>query len=114
MTVLIEDVDADWALDETPAGVQLRDRLAALMAAIERVTGAAVTGLAGSRDQLLGWRFDREVPAAPPPRLTSPRPDDHRGGRPQGGRRGTCTPGAAVGHAHPLRSSIHERDDCSR
>jgi hypothetical protein len=61
VTVLIEDVDADWALDETPAGIELRDRLAALMAAIERDTGATVTGLAGSRDQLTGWRFDREV-----------------------------------------------------
>lgn len=61
VTVLIEDVDADWALDESPAGVALRDRLAALMAAIERDTGAVVTGLAGSRSQLVGWRFDREV-----------------------------------------------------
>jgi hypothetical protein len=32
-----------------------------LMAAIERLTGATVTGLAGSRDQLIGWRFDREI-----------------------------------------------------
>ena len=61
VTVLIEDVEADWAYDESPAGVELRNRLAALMAAIERETGAAVTGLAGSRDQLVGWRFDREV-----------------------------------------------------
>ena len=61
VTVLIEDVGANWAYDDSEAGVQLRDRLAALMAAIERDTGATVTGLAGSRDQLLGWRFDREV-----------------------------------------------------
>lgn len=61
VTVLIEDVEADWAFDETPTGMELRNRLAALMAAIERDTGATVTGLAGSRDQLLGWRFDREV-----------------------------------------------------
>lgn len=66
VTVLIEDVDADWALDETPAGIELRDRLAALMAAIERDTGATVTGLAGSRDQLIGWRFDREVTGRTP------------------------------------------------
>lgn len=66
VTVLIVDVDADWALDETPAGVELRDRLAGLMAAIERLTGAAVTGLAGSRDQLTGWRFDREVSGRTP------------------------------------------------
>lgn len=61
VTVLIEDVGPDWAQDETPAGRGLRDRLAALLAAIERRTGATVTGLAGSRAQLAGWRFDREV-----------------------------------------------------
>jgi hypothetical protein len=61
VTVLIEDVHADWAYDDSAAGVELRDHLAALMAAIERDTGASVTGLAGSRNQLIGWRFDREV-----------------------------------------------------
>ncbi len=65
VTVLIEDVDADWATDDSPAGVELRDRLAALMAEVERDTGATVTGLAGSRAQLAGWRFDREVGRAP-------------------------------------------------
>ena len=65
VTVLIEDVDVDWAYDESAAAVELRDRLAALMAAIERETGAAVTGLAGSRAQLVGWRFDREVGGHP-------------------------------------------------
>lgn len=66
VTVLIEDVDANWAYDDSAAGVELRDRLAALMAAIERETGATVTGLAGSRDQLVGWRFDREVSGRTP------------------------------------------------
>jgi hypothetical protein len=66
VTVLIEDVDANWAYDDSVAGVELRDRLAALMAAIERDTGAIVTGLAGSRDQLTGWRFDREVSGRTP------------------------------------------------
>lgn len=61
VTVLIEDFDTDWALDESPAGADLRHRMAELMAAIEHRTGATVTGLAGSRDQLVGWRFDREV-----------------------------------------------------
>lgn len=65
VTVLIEDVDVDWATDESPAAAELRDRLAALMAAIERDTGATVTGLAGSRAQLMGWRFDREVGRTP-------------------------------------------------
>jgi hypothetical protein len=66
VTVLVEDVDYDWAQDDSPAGSELRDRLAALMASIERATGATVTGLAGSRAQLAGWRFDREVTAPTP------------------------------------------------
>ncbi len=66
VTVLIEDVDAHWAFDDSPSGVGLRDRLAALMATIERRTGATVTGLAGSREQLAGWRFDREVAGRTP------------------------------------------------
>lgn len=66
VTVLIEDVDIDWAYDDSPAAVALRDRLAALMAAIERETGATVTGLAGSRAQLEGWRFDAEVDTRTP------------------------------------------------
>jgi len=67
VTVLIEEVASDWALDESPAGIELRDHLAALMAEIERDTGAIVTGLAGSRAQLVGWRFDREVGRTPVP-----------------------------------------------
>ena len=66
VTVLIEDMGADLAFDDTPTGLELRDRLAALMAAIERDSGATVTGLAGSRDQLIGWRFDREVTGRTP------------------------------------------------
>jgi hypothetical protein len=55
VTILIEDLDSDLA------DGQLRERLAGLMAAIERQTGATVVGLAGDRTQLAGWRFDREV-----------------------------------------------------
>jgi len=66
VTVLIDEVDLDWANDESASGVELRDRLAVLMAAIERETGAIVTGLAGSREQLTGWRFDRVVDARSP------------------------------------------------
>jgi hypothetical protein len=66
VTVLIEDVDAGWAYDDSPAGAELRNRLAALMAAIERHTGSTVTGLAGDRAQLEGWRFDREVSSRTP------------------------------------------------
>jgi hypothetical protein len=48
VTVLLEDREPD-------------DRLALLIAKIERRTGAVVVGLAGSREQLEGWRFDRVV-----------------------------------------------------
>jgi hypothetical protein len=37
------------------------DRVASLVDAIEERTGADVVGLAGSRSQLRGWRFDRVV-----------------------------------------------------
>ena len=63
VTVLLEGAGDGWALDEGPAASALRDRLAALLTLIELRTGATVTGLAGSRDQLAGWRFDREVAA---------------------------------------------------
>jgi hypothetical protein len=61
VTVLLEDDAADWGSDDSPSGRALRDRLAKLLAAIEQSTGAVVVGLAGSRDQLRGWRFDRIV-----------------------------------------------------
>src|SRR5579859_6323617 len=61
VTVLVEGAEPDWASDESPRGRALRDRLATLLAAIEQRTGAVVVGLAGSRDQLRGWRFDRVV-----------------------------------------------------
>jgi UDP-2,3-diacylglucosamine pyrophosphatase LpxH len=61
VTVLLEDGDEDWAADESGTGRALRDRLATLLRAIEERTGAAVVGLAGNRDQLLGWRFDRVI-----------------------------------------------------
>ena len=61
VTVLLEDGQPDWGSDESGPARALRDRLAGLLHAIEQRTGAAVVGLAGSRDQLLGWRFDRVV-----------------------------------------------------
>jgi hypothetical protein len=61
VTVLVEDDNSDWGLDESQRGRAVRDRLALLLRAIEERTGAAVVGLAGSRDQLRGWRFDRTV-----------------------------------------------------
>jgi hypothetical protein len=67
VTVLVEDGGEDWALDESRSARALRDRLATLLRAIEDRTGAVVVGLAGSRDQLRGWRFDRVVGGTPLP-----------------------------------------------
>jgi hypothetical protein len=61
VTVLIENGDSNWGLDESDSATAIRDRLAVLLYAIERRTGAIVVGLAGDRDQLQGWRFDRVV-----------------------------------------------------
>jgi hypothetical protein len=58
VTVLVTDGCVDIASEE---GGATRDRLADLMAQIERRTGATVVGVAGDRSQLLGWRFDREL-----------------------------------------------------
>jgi hypothetical protein len=66
VTVLIDGVDSDWAYEDTTIADALRDRLAALMALIERRTGATVVGVAGDREQLLGWRFDRELSSRHP------------------------------------------------
>jgi hypothetical protein len=43
------------------------DRVASLVEAIEERTGADVVGLADSRSQLRGWRFDRVVGDNAPP-----------------------------------------------
>jgi hypothetical protein len=61
VTVLVQDGDRDWACDESLSGHARRDRLAELLHTIELQTGAAVVGLVGDRDQLLGWRFDQVV-----------------------------------------------------
>ena len=61
VTVLIEDATVDWARDDSSQARAVRDRLPRLLHLIERRTGAVVVGLAGSRDQLVGWRFDRII-----------------------------------------------------
>lgn len=66
VTVLLQDGMADSSLDDSPRGRARRDRLAQLLAKIEQRTGAAVVGLAGSREQLRGWRFDRIVGGSGP------------------------------------------------
>ncbi|HWF36714.1 MAG TPA: hypothetical protein VG295_15140 [Solirubrobacteraceae bacterium] len=66
VTIMIEGADAQWANDETETGHELRDRMAFLLAAIERTTGATVVGVACDDDQLAGWRFDRTVRVSVP------------------------------------------------
>ncbi|HEY5188232.1 MAG TPA: hypothetical protein VII87_04305 [Solirubrobacteraceae bacterium] len=61
VTVLVSDEDQDLLTNSSGEGDALRDRMAVLLAAIERETGATVVGLAGDRTQLAGWRFDREL-----------------------------------------------------
>ena len=67
VTVLVEDGSLGELPDDggSRSGA-LTERLARLLAAIEQRTGAVVVGLAGSRDQLRGWRFDRIVGAHGP------------------------------------------------
>jgi hypothetical protein len=67
VTVLVEDRGANLELDDPGSGSALRDRLAVLLRAIEQRTGAVVVGLAGSRSQLRGWRFDRVIGGGPLP-----------------------------------------------
>jgi hypothetical protein len=63
VTVLVESGEEDWGAEDSAQARALRDRIAVLMARIERRTGAVVVGLAGSAEQLRGWRFDRVVGA---------------------------------------------------
>lgn len=61
VTVLLTDEGSDLMADDSDQADALRDRMAALLNAIERETSATVVGLAGDRTQLDGWRFDREL-----------------------------------------------------
>jgi hypothetical protein len=63
VTVLVESTGVDWGSEESEPARALRDRIAGLLARIERRTGAIVVGTAGNREQLRGWRFDRVVGA---------------------------------------------------
>jgi hypothetical protein len=54
VTVLVDEADTE----------ESRDRLVRLLEAIEDRTGAIVVGMAGGRDELEGWRFDRVVGGA--------------------------------------------------
>jgi hypothetical protein len=61
VTVLMDEAQAGRRDPDGAPAAPTRDRLARLLHAIERRTGAVVVGLAGSREQLRGWRFDRIV-----------------------------------------------------
>jgi hypothetical protein len=66
VTVLVQDGDTDWPFDDSLSGLARRDRLAGLLYAIERRTGASVVGLVGDPDQLLGSSFDRVLTSRVP------------------------------------------------
>jgi hypothetical protein len=66
VTVLLEEREELGSTDECRSGRAKRERVAALVRAIEERTGAIVVGLVRSRDQLRGWRFDRIVGGSAP------------------------------------------------
>jgi hypothetical protein len=66
VTLLLEGTGADWAEGESEDAEKARDRIARLLGAIERRTGASVVGTAGDRTQLEGWRFDGCIDAHEP------------------------------------------------
>ncbi len=66
VTVLLTDQGSELMAGDCAAADALRDRMASVLDAIERETGATVVGLAGDRAQLDGWRFDRELTARLP------------------------------------------------
>jgi hypothetical protein len=61
VTVLLTDQGSELMAGDSDDAHALRDRMALVLNAIERETGATVVGLAGDRAQLDGWRFDREL-----------------------------------------------------
>jgi hypothetical protein len=63
VTVLVPGEKPDWAFEDSAEARATRDRIAHLLTAVEERTGARVVGLAGTRAQLQGWRFDHEVGA---------------------------------------------------
>jgi hypothetical protein len=64
VTVLIEADDPSWDWSERRVASARRDRLAALLTAVERATGATVVGLVGDPEELELGRFDAIVGGA--------------------------------------------------
>jgi hypothetical protein len=64
VTVLIEaDRDPDWGWSERHVASARRDRLATLLTAVERATGASVVGIVGEPFELELGAFDAIVGA---------------------------------------------------
>jgi hypothetical protein len=61
VTVLIEADDPSWGWSEQHAASTRRDRLAALLSAVEAATGATVVGLVGHADELVPPMFDAVI-----------------------------------------------------
>jgi hypothetical protein len=61
VTVLIEANDLSWAWSERRVASARRDRLAALLTAVENATGATVVGLVGDPAELGLGGFDAIV-----------------------------------------------------
>lgn len=61
VTVLIEAGDPTWGWSEHSSATARRDRLAALLTAVERATGATVVGLVGDPAELELGGFDAVV-----------------------------------------------------
>jgi hypothetical protein len=61
VTVLIEAADPSWGWSERRVASARRDRLAALLTAVERATGASVVGLVGDPAELWLGGFDAIV-----------------------------------------------------
>lgn len=66
VTVLIEAHDPTWGWSSGSAAVARRDRLATLLTAVERATGASVVGLVGNVAELELRGFDAVVGRALP------------------------------------------------
>jgi len=64
VTVLIEAQDPSWSWSEQHVAASRRDRLAELLTAVERATGASVIGLVGNPDELELGGFDAIVGGA--------------------------------------------------
>jgi hypothetical protein len=61
VTVLIEATDPNWGWSERRVASARRDRLAALLTAVERATGATVVGFVGDPAELEPGRYDAIV-----------------------------------------------------